>query len=191
MIKREELADKVQQEIQEMMEADLQVFTTDVNELGEEDLLNKEEELIAAMKENDEYLKTVSYQIPADCEFDNTCYVADTVGKQIAEIIELNEVEWSYTLGLYELSKFWRNKPTDIQYHTYDSTVRILGGMKYKGREQWKKILIVNKFLSTCHEDYVRDTAYMIYLSNLHNVVLDALKKFNPEVMGDEPDREA
>lgn len=191
MIKREELADKVQQEIQEMMEADLQVFATDVNELGEEDLLNKEEELIAVMKANDEYLKTVSYQIPTDCEFDNTYYVADTVGKQIAEIIELNEVEWSYTLGLYELSKFWRNKPTDIQYHTYDSTVRILGGMKYKGREQWKKILIINKFLSTCHEDYVRDTAYMIYLSNLHNVVLDALKKFNPDVMGDEPDREA
>lgn len=182
MIKREELTDKVQQEIQEMMESDLQVFATDVNELSEEDLLNKEEELIAIMKANDEYLKTVSYQIPEDCDFDNTCYVADTVSKQIAEIIELNEVEWSYTLGLYELSKFWRNKPTVIPYHTYDSTVRILGGMKYKGREQWKKILIVNQFLSTCHEDYVRDTAYMIYLSNLHNIIIDALKKYNPEV---------
>ena len=45
-----------------------------------------------------------------------------------------------------------------------------------------RKILAVNEFLSSSHNDYVRDTAYMIYLSNLHNVVIDALKKFNPEI---------
>ena len=183
MIKREDLAGKTQQEIQEMLEADLQVFVNDIAALEETEVLSKEEELIEDMKANDEYLRGVSYQVQEDCVFDGTVYTSDNVSKQIAEIIETNEVEWNYTLGLYELSKFWRNKPTIVQYHTYDSTVRILGSMKYKGREQWKKILIVNQFLSPCHEEYVRDTPYMIYLSNLHNVIIDALKKFNPGVV--------
>jgi hypothetical protein len=56
-----------------------------------------------------------------------------------------------------------------------------LGGLKYKGREQWRKILTINAFLSSCHDEYVKDTSYMIYLSSLHNVVIDALKKFHPE----------
>lgn len=183
MIKREDLTGKNQQEIQEMLEIDLQTFANEVASLEESEVIAKEEELMVDMQDNDEYLRGVSYQVQEDCMFDDTVYTSDTVSKQIAEIIETNEVEWNYTLGLYELSKFWRNKPTVVQYHTYDSTVRILGSMKYKGREQWKKILTVNQFLSSCHEEYVRDTAYMIYLSNLHNVIIDALKKFNPGVV--------
>lgn len=182
MIKREDLFGKTQQEIQAAIEADLQVFSVDMSSLEEADLLAKEEELISQMKDYDGYLKEVSYELPEDCVFDNTNYNAETVCKQIAEIVELNEVEWSYTLGLYELSKFWRNKPNNVPYHTYDSTVRILGGMKYKGRDLWKKILTVNQFLGSSHEDYVRDTSYLIYLSSAHNVIIDALKKFNPGV---------
>lgn len=186
MIKREDLAGKNQQELQEMLEADMQVFANDIALLTEDEVITKEEELIACMNENDDYLKTVSYKISEECEFDGSIYTSENVSKQVAEMIENNEVEWSYTLGLYELSKFWRNKPTTTSYHTYDSTVRILGGMKYKGRDQWRKILIINQFLSHCHDEYVRDTAYMIYLSNLHNIVIDALKKFNPNIMEDE-----
>lgn len=192
MIKREELAGKTQQEIQELLEGDVQAFIVQVTELGTEaEVIAAEEDIIAAMKENDDHLRAVSYTVAEEAEYDGQLYNKKTACGMIADFVATQEVEWSYTLGMYELCKIWKAVPETIQYHAYDSTLRILGGMKYKGFESWKKILAVNAFLGTCHEAYVKDTAYMIYLSNLHNVVIDALKKFNPEVMeGDAPDQE-
>lgn len=187
MVKREDLVGKNQQEIQLILESEIQKFVVEVGELNDEaEVIAKEEELMAAMNANDEHLKSVVYKVAEKCEFDGSIYNADTVCKQIAEMIENNEVEWSYTLGLYDLSKLWRAAPEVIQYHAYDSTLRILGSMKYKGRDQWRKILTINNFLGSCHEEYMKDTAYMLYLSNLHNVVIDALKKFNPDVTDEE-----
>lgn len=182
MIKREDLIEKTQEEMHSMLGADVQEFTVKVAELAtEEEVLKCEEELIVAMADNDTYLKSIEYNVEETCEFDDTVYNAKTICKHISDFIETSEVEWSYTLGLYELTKFWKNIPKTIPYHVYDSTLRILGGLKYKGREQWRRILTINTFLGSCHNEYVKDTSYMIYLSNLHNVVIDALKKFNPE----------
>ena len=182
MIKREELAGKTQQEIQTMLEADVNGFVVEVRDIAEEsDVIAKEEEIMALMNENDAYLRSVVYTVKDQGEFDGQVYNKETMCRFIADFVSTQEVEWSYTLGLYELHKIWKSTPETIQYHAYDSTLRILGGQKFKGIESWKKILAVNEFLGSCHDDYVRDTAYMIYLSNLHNVVIDALKKFNPE----------
>lgn len=184
MIKREDLAGKVQQEIQNLLEANIQEFIVEIAELAnEEEVLAKEQELMTLMNENDAHLKTVIYPVAEEVNFDNTIYNKKTVCGMIADFIATQEVEWSYTLGLYELHKLWKSCPETIQYHAYDSTLRILGSsVKYKGIESWRKILAVNDFLSPCHEEYVRDTAYMLYLSNLHNIVIDTLKKFNPGV---------
>lgn len=182
MITREELIEKTQAEIQAMLEADTQQFAVTISELAsEEEVLEQEKELIVTMTDNDAHMKTISYEVPETCTFDDTVYNSKTICRQISDFVENNEVEWSYTLGLYELCKFWRETPKTVPYHIYDSTLRVLGGLKYKGREQWRKILTINTFLSSCHDEYVKDTSYMIYLSSLHNVVIDALKKFHPE----------
>ena len=175
---------KTQQEIQSILEADMQKFSVEVSELADEEAtIAKEEEIMVLMNENDEFMKAIEYDVADSCEFDGQHFNKETVGRMIADFISSQEVEWSYTLGLYELAKLWKNKDLEkIQYHAYDSTLRILGGIKYKGVESWKKILTINAFLGSCHEAYVRDTTYMVYLSNLHNIVIDALKKFNPEL---------
>lgn len=183
MIKREELVGKNQQEIEKMLEADIQAFQVEVTELTDETAtIDKEQELMSLMNENEEHLKSVQYSVAENAEYDGTIYNKKTVCGMIADFIASQEVEWSYTLGLFELCKIWKSCPETIQYHAYDSTLRILGGLKYKGIESWRKILTVNAFLGSCHTEYIRDTAYMIYLSNLHNVVIDALKKFNPGI---------
>ena len=182
MIKREELVGKNQKEIQDLLESDVKLFHVEVNELADEaEVIAKEEELMAVMTENEAHLKTVVYPVADEVTHDNQVYNKKTMCGMIVDFIAMQEVEFSYTLGLYELCKIWKACPETIQYHAYDSTLRILGGLKFKGMESWKKILATNEFLGSCHEEYVRDTAYMIYLSNLHNVVIDALKKFNPE----------
>ena len=131
------------------------------------------------MDENDMRLKATEYDVPESCTFNDMIYDAKTASSYIVSFINTQEVDWNYTLGLYELVKLWKDKNLKtIKYHAYDSTLRILGQCKYKGSENWKRILVVNTFLGSCHEEYVRDTAYMIYLTSLHNVLLDALKKF-------------
>lgn len=184
MIKREELAGKNQQEVQTMLESDIHVFQVEVTELADEAAtIDKEQELMSLMNENDTHLRTVVYPVSEEVTYDGTLVNKKTACNMIVDFIASQEVEWSYTLGLFELCKIWKSCPETIQYHAYDSTLRILGGMKYKGYESWRKILTINEFLGSCHEEYMRDTAYMLYLSNLHNIVIDALKKFNPDVV--------
>jgi hypothetical protein len=36
--------------------------------------------------------------------------------------------------------------------------------------------------MSACHADYLRDTAYLIYLADRHNIILDQLKKIESPV---------
>ena len=194
MIKRDDFAGKGQKEIELMCESDIQAFVLEVNELStEEEILNLEKELTKVMDENDLRLKATEYDVPESCVFSEITYDAKTVASYIVAFINTQEVDWNYTLGLYELVKLWKDRNLKtIRYHAYDSTLRILGQCKYRGSENWKRILVVNTFLGSCHEEYVRDTAYMIYLTSLHNVLLDALKKFEapaetPEDSGDRP----
>ena len=185
MVTREDLVGKTQQEIEKLLEAEIQAFNVEVSELSDEaEILNKEQELITAMNEYDEYLKAVEYDVAESCTFDNQTYNKKTASDYIVDFVNTQEVDWNYTRGLYELVKLWKTKDlTKIQHHAYDTTLRILGQCKFKGFEAWKKIMVVNTFLSGSHDEYVRDTSYMIYLSSLHNVLLDALKQFNPEAM--------
>ena len=154
MITREDLNGKSMQEVQEMLEKSNQEYIVEIASLTEEEILQREQELMKTMEGYDGYLKNVT-----------------------------QDVEWSYTLGMYEMVKLWKNKDlTSITYSAYDSTLRVLGQLKYKSFENWKRILAINEFLGSCHDEYVMDTNYMIYLSQTHNALIDALKKFNPDV---------
>lgn len=179
MITREDLAGKAQKEIEAMLDTDMQAYVVEISEMTDLDTLGeKEKDLMLLMDENDARLKTVEYDVADSCTFDNQAFNRKTVTDYIADFVGTMEVEWSYALGLYELVKLWKNKDLEkIQYHAYDSTLRILGQCKFKGFENWKKIMVVNAFLSTCHDEYVRDTSYMIYLNSLHNALLDAMDK--------------
>lgn len=179
MITRTDLNDKTLQEVENMLQEDIQTYTVSLESLESEgDLLAREQEIIQLMNANDERIKTVMYSLPENCTFDNQIFSREKVASYIVDLLDKSEVEWPYTLGMYQMVQFWKNKElTEIQYNAYDSILRLLGGLKYKGFESWKKILIINEFLSSCHEEYSRDYGYMVYLSQLHNAVLESLKK--------------
>jgi hypothetical protein len=179
MITREDLAGKNQKEIEALLDTDMQAYVVEVSEMTDLDTLSeKEKDLMLLMDENDARLKTVEYDIADSCTFDNQTFNRKTVADYIADFVSSMEVEWNYALGMYELSKLWKSKDLKkIQYGAYDSTLRILGQCKFKGFENHKKIMVVNSLLSTSHDEYVRDTSYMIYLNSLHNALLDAMDK--------------
>ena len=144
MITREDLVGKTQKEIEAMLDADMQAYVVEVSEMTELDALtDKERDLMLLMDENEAHLKTVEYTVADSCTFDNQSFNRKTVVEYLTDFIGTQEVDWNYTLGLYELVKLWKNKDLEkIQYHAYDSTLRILGQCKYKGFENWKKEIV-------------------------------------------------
>lgn len=181
MFKREDLIGKSTQEIQEMLEKDVQTYAVGLEVIEtKEEILDLERELMIKMDENEEYLKTLTYTLPDEAKFDGTVFSKKALAEYIVDFINTQELEFSYSLGMFELVKLWKTKDLqEVGYYAFDSTLRILGQCKYRGYEAWRKILAVNEFMKASHEAYVRDTSYMVYLSSLHNALVDALKKFD------------
>lgn len=180
MVKKEDLIGKDLTEVQAMLNSDVAAWAAEVATLEtEEKILNLEEELITTMRANEADLVTTVYELPEGAKFDNTEFNRRTLCDYIANFLDNQELEWSYTLGMFELVKLWKTRDlTEVNYHAFDSTIRILGQIKYKGQEAWRKVLAVNEFLTPLHSQYTFDSAYMIYLSQLHNTLLNELKKF-------------
>lgn len=183
MITREDLNGKTGEEITKLLEADIAEYTALVEAIEtEEEILEKEKELMLVMDEYDAYMKGVEYELADRCTFDGQDYTKKAVFDKIVAFFESQELAWEHVHGVYNLTKIWKNKDLEkISYGAYDSTLRILNTLKYKGFENWKSIQVINEYVANCHLEYARDTSYIIYVSKLHNAVMNAQKKFHPE----------
>lgn len=184
MIKRDDLVGKTNDEIGQMLENDIQEYTAHTLTIETKDAaLEEEKTIIDAINSFEATLREVFYDLPDGCTYDNQNFNRKTMNSYVVDCLNLAEVEFSYTLGIYELVKLWETKDLEkVQYHAYDSTLRVLQQCKFRGKDQYRKILTVNTYLSNCHKDYVADTTYMIYLSSLHNALVDQINSFDKPV---------
>lgn len=176
MIKFEDLLGKNVNEVQEILEKDNDAFKAAAIALTKEELDEQESIIISAMDEYDKFLDDVNYELQKEIEFDHKVFDKTQVSNYIVDFINTQEVDWQYSLGMYQLCKLWKSigkgDTEKINYKALDSTLRLLGTLKYKGYQDWKKILAVNQFLRNSHDEYNIHTTYMIYLSHLHNTIL-------------------
>lgn len=188
-MKREELNGKSFAEVQVMLEQDSVLYQEELKGIEKvEDVMAKETELIEEMKEYDTYLNEVIYELPDSSEFDAHKYTKNEIAAKIAYFLNKSEVEWQYTLGMYELVKLWKNRDLKtIKYKEYDSTLRCLNLVKFKGYQEWQDILAVNEYLSACHEVYTIDTSYLYAMSDKHNAIMNRVKELDPEAIPDQP----
>ena len=115
-------------------------------------------------------------------EFKNQRYTRVQVAKFVISALSRLEVEWQYTLGLDDLFDLWGNKDfVEISQGAFDSTLRLLNQLKYKGRTDIREILVVNAYLSQCHNEYSLDTAWNILISEKHNAIMDRVKLIQRE----------
>lgn len=176
---REELNEIRVEEVGVILQDALDAFKMQVNEINEVDTLKSmEEELMTSMKDFEEYLKVTKYDLPASCKYDDVTYTKKDIADRIVTFINKNEVEFQYVLGLQQLSKLWRNTTnlTFVDYYKYDSTLRVLGQLRFKGYKEWTDILAINNYFSNCHEQYTKDTTYNIFLSQKHNAIMDRMQ---------------
>ena len=183
MIKREDF--KTYDELLKAAEADLVLYKEKVKEFTTiDECLAEEQVLMASMDEVQAKLESVRYELPADVTYDAKHYTKKDVVAKIVYFLNKLEVKWEQTLGLYQLVKLWKGDDfKEIPYHVYDSTLRCLGQVPFKGYSEWTDILVVNEYLGRCHNEYSLDTGILLYLSECHNAVLtrqDELNKVEP-----------
>lgn len=151
-----------------------------------DDLHDAEALIIDELNKNDEYIKAREYELPKDgvfkipeAEEEAIKLTKSKISDLILYFLNKFEVNYSMTLGLYQLYNFWKNSNTTekVSYGMLDSTLRTLEQVKFKGYTEWRDILYINGYMQQMHDKYSRDLVYSIYLSQLHNAILD---KLNP-----------
>lgn len=180
---RQDLNGKLYAEVESVLGEELNKYIEKVNEVMTiEGLQAMEQELMKEAQEYDEYLKTVVYKLPDDVEFKGQRYTRNQVAKFILSALNRLEVEWQFTLALDDLFDLWGNKDfTEISQGAFDSTLRFLNQLKYKGRTDVKEILVTNQYLSQCHNEYSLDTAWNILISEKHNAIMNRMKLVEKE----------
>ena len=175
MIDINELKKKTYKEVAEELETALKEFKDELSKITDMDELGKyEEKLMEEQKAADEYIKTVEYVLPESVEYDGERFTKNAVAKLVVEFLNRLDVEWQMTLGMFQLVKMWKSKElTTIDYNAFDSTLRTLNLLKFKGFSDWRNILAVNEYMKGCHEPYSIDLSYMIFLSQKHQAIMD------------------
>lgn len=177
MIDIKELKTKTYKEVTEELEKTLNEFKDEVSKITDSEKLGKmEEELMDEQKAVDEYIKGVLYTLPSSVEWDGERFTKNDIAKLVVEFLNRAELDWQYTLGYYQIVKIWKNKDLKtITYNEFDSTLRMLNNLKFKGFTDWKNILAVNEYMKPCHEPYSIDTSYLIFLNQKHQAIMDRM----------------
>ena len=191
MIYRDDFNGKTYDEMLQAMQADLVLYKEQVAKFETIDECNAEEQVImASMDEVQEKLSTVKYELPKEVEYEGKKYSKKDIASKVIYFLNKLEVKYEQTLGLFQLVTMWKSEDfKEIPYNVYDSTLRCLNQVTFKGYTEWNDILAVNEYLSKCHNEYSLDTGMLLYLSECHNTVMNRMKEVDPEASESIPEQ--
>lgn len=191
-LRREEFQDKTLPEIQSRMEQDMVDFSDVLASIEDTQELKRIEDLLMEVfKEDDAHLKEVTYSLEDKVEYDGNIIKRSEILNKIIAFINRLEVNFRATLGIYQAIRYWKTKGADpVPYAVFDSTLRMLDTLKFKGETDCFDILVVNNWFAGAHEAYARDNVYTQYLSTKHQAILDRMdqieKKNHPQEEAEE-----
>lgn len=190
MINREDFNGKRYEEMAEAMQNDLILYREQINAFTTiDECIEEEQMLMNLMNDADARLNEVVYDLPDGIDFDGKHYSRKDVISKIVYFINKLEVKWEHTLGMYQLVALWKGDNfTQINYKAYDSTLRCLNQVPFKGMQEWTDILVVNEYLSVAHNEYSLDTGMIVYLSECHNVLMNKMKALDTENVENVPE---
>lgn len=177
MLKREDILTKAIPEVQEMMTNDVTEFSAALETKSIEELKQMEQDLMEEMKEDDAHLEQAKYELAEAAEFDGTKVGSEKICEYIVKFLDKLEVEWRATLGIYQAIKFWRKEfDGTVSYAVFDTTLRLLGTLKFKGEIECKNVLLINNWFSGAHKDYAIDNIWKSYLAAKHQAIMQAMQ---------------
>lgn len=182
---RESLTGLDAEAIQKLLNAKVQESKTYIESIDQEEtLVRMEADIVEELNAYDKVLSDREYDLANECEFDGKKYTKRDIANKIIYFLNKIEVTWQYSLGLYEMVKFWKDtSKTSINYRAYDSTLRTLNQVKFKGFSECGDILAINEYLSKNHQSYTEDTSWYLFQSEVHSQIIARLQ----ELHGEEP----
>lgn len=168
------------EKVSAILESDVTLFKEEISSLDLEGLKKVEADLMEDFKEDEVRLQSVAYTLPASVAYDgHTVKRSDVVNKVIGFLNRI-EVPFQASLGLYQCIRFWKTQgsspDTNIPYGAFDSTLRMLGNLKFKGEQDCFDILVINDWFTAGHDGYRRDNMWMAYLSMKHQAIMTAME---------------
>lgn len=181
MITLEEVKEMTAVEAAELYTKDAESYKETVENYTIEQLKEEEKTIVDSQIAYEEHIKTIEYELPKDLVWEGKTYSRNEISSKIIYFLNKNEVQWDYTLGMYELVKIWKNlSNTIISYGAFDSTLRLLNQCKFKGFEEWRDILSINEYFKPLHEQYSKDITHQLYLAKLHESVISRMELIEP-----------
>lgn len=190
----EQLDKKLDEAMPEKIKTQAEIYDEELAKLKEDleketdtDKLSKDlEALNTEIEDFEKELSEKIYELPDQTNFKGTVYKRNKVYEFIADLLANNEVAWQAVLTMYEFVGWWKQASKDnlkgVPYQYYDTTLRFLGQIKYKGFENYKKILVINSLFGAMHDEYALDLSKYYFLHGKYDAIatrIDAIKAIN------------
>lgn len=141
-----------------------------------EELKAIEVEIVKEADENDKKLAELKFDLPAEGYKEAAEAIREFLNKQV--------VKWQYTLGMKNMYEFFdpNVRPTDIPYPMFDTVLRTLGALEFKGYDEWCAVININNYVEPLREKYVAAAESIYEIAERHNDVINAIDKIqNPQ----------
>lgn len=146
-----------------------------------EELDEKEKEIIKEMEEFDEFVNETKYTLPDSVEFEGKKIQRRDIQSKFIYYLSNQEQSWEYVPTLYTLCKIWKDEgTTEVTHGVLDSTIRILGQLKFRGMSEWRDLMIIDRYLDPIIATYGKNTSYQIAMGHKHNAIINRRQIISP-----------
>lgn len=154
---------------------ELEEYKKLINSKTLEEVLEIEQEIIKEADELNKNISQHSFKLPKE-NYQNAA-------EAIRYFLNKQEVTWQFTVGMITMYDFWdpENKPTSVLYPLFDSTLRTIGELKFKGYDEWKFVLDINEYFKDLREEYAEVTEKIWDNASKHNIICDRLQLLDPK----------
>lgn len=153
------------------------------------ELKEVEKVLMTEFDANDKRIEETFYTLENSKEVNGS----ELAGK-VVDFLEKVEVEFRGTQVVLDCINYWKGladkkiKTKPVQHAVFDTTLRLLNTLKYKGSEGLKNITDINNWFLPSHNAYNKNLIYMHVLSAKHQEILQMINpnmaEGNPAYMG-------
>lgn len=152
------------------------------------ELKEVEKVLMTEFDANDKRIENTFYELENSKEINGS----ELAGKVI-RFLEKVEVEFRGTQVVLDCINYWAGladkkiKSKVVQHAVFDTTLRLLNTLKYKGHADLQDITSINSWFLPSHNAYNKNLIYMHVLSAKHQEILQMINPNlgeNPQYMG-------
>lgn len=158
-------------------------FKSSLKDMDLEALKKLEEEVVAECDKVDKEVRAMKFKLEKKGQ--------EEAAKNIRMLLDTQQIQWQYTLGMVGLYEFWDGNQKEVDYDLLDATLRTLGNMQYTGYNHWKAVVQINDYMSCVQDKYGDATNKIFFMAEKHNAVMEAMTLKDPNAVNKNQEAQA